>query len=68
MAEKNRCRLATGSLRRYFVAPDVGVTIPQLLFDGSHRLHRNGIAGGRARNFGLLPSQLVKLLSLSNVA
>src|SRR6266436_5740856 len=33
-----------------------------LLFSGSHRLHRNGISIGCARNFSLLPSQLVEFV------
>jgi hypothetical protein len=30
------------------------------LLGGSHRIHRNGVAVSRARDFGLLPSQLVE--------
>src|ERR1019366_1482206 len=39
-----------------------GSPVPRLLLGGSHRLHRNGISVGRARDFGLLPSQLVELV------
>src|ERR1035441_1778091 len=37
-------------------------TIPQPLLGGCHRLHRNSISVGCARNFGLLPSQLVEFV------
>src|ERR1017187_5029753 len=37
-------------------------TILPLLLSGSHRLHRNSISVGCARNFGLLPSQLVEFV------
>src|ERR1700736_4484028 len=53
--------MASGLLRRYFVAPDAGA-IPPLLLGGSHRLHRNGISVGCARDFGLLPSQLAEVV------
>src|ERR1035438_3787575 len=33
-----------------------------LLLSGCHRLHRNSISVGCARNFGLLPSQLVEFV------
>src|SRR5712672_1968903 len=49
-------------LRRCFVEPDVGATIPRLLLGGNHRLHRNGISVGCARDFGLLPSQLAEFV------
>ena len=54
--------MAAGLLRRYFVAPDVRAAIPRLLLGGSHRLHRNGISVGCARDFGLLPSQLAEVV------
>jgi len=41
------------------VAPAVRAILPRFLLGGSHRLHRNGISVGCARNFGLLPSQLI---------
>src|SRR6266404_4379418 len=34
----------------------------RLLLGGSHRLHRNGISVGCARDFGLLPSQLAEVV------
>src|ERR1700730_19374164 len=53
--------MAAGLFRRYFVAADVGA-LPPLLLGGSHRLHRNGISVGCARDFGLLPSQLAEVV------
>ena len=41
---------------------DGGATIPRLLLGGSDRLHRNSIAVGCTRNFGLLPSQIVQFV------
>jgi hypothetical protein len=34
----------------------------RFLLGGSHRLHRNGISVGCARDFGLLPSQLAEFV------
>jgi hypothetical protein len=36
--------------------PSTRRNIPHLLIGGSHRLHRNGISAGCARDFGLFPS------------
>src|ERR1035438_5430309 len=53
--------LISGEVRGWRAA-DSGTQTIRPLLGGSHRLHRNGISGGCARNFGLLPSQLVEFV------